>query len=58
MPTNRNGRYDMLKLRLVNDSRIIQINGKILIARRSAIVGVTNNHAMLRSDKPRTRLAT
>ncbi len=48
----------MLKLRLVNDSRIIQINGKILIASRSAIVGVTNNHAMLRSDRPRTRLAT
>ena len=36
----------MLRLRLVNDSRIIQISGKILIASSSAMVGVTNSHAM------------
>src|ERR1700689_1700251 len=48
----------MLRLRLVNESRIIQISGKMLIASRSAMVGVTNSHAMPRSDRPRPRLAT
>ena len=47
----------MLKLRLVKDSRIIQINGKMLIASNRAIVGVMNNQAMLRSDRPRVYLA-
>src|SRR6516164_4592149 len=45
----------MLRLRLVKDSRIIQIKGKILIASKSAIVGATNSQAMPRSDRPRTR---
>jgi len=45
----------MLRLRLVKDSRIIQISGKILIASKSAIVGATNSQAMVRSDRPRVR---
>src|ERR1700751_211272 len=45
----------MLRLRLVKDSRIIQISGKMLIASSSAIVGATNSHAMARSDRPWTR---
>ena len=47
----------MLRLRLVKESRIIQINGKMLIASNKAIVGVTNSQAMPRSERPRTRLA-
>src|SRR5208282_2534498 len=47
----------MLRLRLVKDSRIIQINGKMLIASNRAIVGVMNSQAMLRSDRPRVYLA-
>ncbi len=47
----------MLRLRLVKDSRIIQISGKMLIASRSAIVGATNSQAIARSDKPRARQA-
>src|SRR5689334_5815975 len=45
----------MLRLRLVKESRIIQTSGKMLIASNSAIVGVTNSQAMVRSDSPRTR---
>src|SRR6516164_3824271 len=47
----------MLKLRLVKESRIIQINGKMLIASSRAIVGRMNSQATLRSDKPRVYLA-
>src|SRR6185437_8912629 len=47
----------MLRFRLVKDSRIIQISGKMLIASRRAIVGATNSHAMVRSDRPRVRKA-
>src|SRR5262249_15559403 len=43
----------MLRLRLVKDSRIIQIGGKILIASMSAIVGATNSQGMVRSHRPR-----
>src|SRR6516225_10688774 len=45
----------MLRFRLVNESRIIQINGKILIASKSAMVGATNSQAIVRSDRPRVR---
>ena len=41
----------------VNDSRIAQINGKMLIASSSTIVGRMKSQAIDRSDMPRTRLA-
>ena len=46
-----------LARKLVNDSRIVQISGKILTASNSTIVGPTNSQAMVRSDSPRTRRA-
>src|SRR5581483_8140524 len=36
-PTHLSGRYDMLRLRLVKDSLIIQARGKMLIANNKAI---------------------
>ena len=43
--------------KLVKDSWIAQISGKILIARSKMIVGVMKSQAIERSDNPRTRLA-
>jgi hypothetical protein len=37
---------------------MVQINGKILIANNSRIVGVTKSQAMARSDSPLICLAT
>src|ERR1700676_727732 len=45
-------------LKFVKDSRIVQISGKILIASSNAIDGVMNSHAIVRSERPRTRLAS
>src|SRR4029077_8083235 len=50
-------RYDILKLRLVKESRIIQISGKMLIASNRAIVGEMKSKAVPRSDRPRVYLA-
>src|SRR6202020_578856 len=44
-------------IKTVNDSRIAQISGKMLIARRSSIVGRIKSQATARSDRPRTRTA-
>src|ERR1700704_4044750 len=58
MPVKRTGMLGMFDLKLVNDSRIVQISGKILIASSNTIDGVTNSQAIVRSDKPRSRLAS
>ena len=42
----------------VNESRIAQINGKMLIASSRTIVGRMKSQAIARSDMPRTRRAT
>src|SRR5262245_32276624 len=57
MPMSTIGALGRLARKLVNDSRTVQINGKILIASSSTIVGAMNSHAIARSDKPRTRRA-
>ena len=38
----------------VNESRIAQINGKMLIASKRSIVGRMNSQAIERSDRPRS----
>src|SRR5579864_7751889 len=43
-------------LKFVKESRIAQISGNMLIASSRAIEGVMKSQAMLRSDRPRTRL--
>ena len=48
----------MAQIRLVKDSRIIQINGKMLIASKRTMVGPTNSQATVRSDRLRTRRGT
>src|SRR5690349_23285406 len=37
---------------------MVQINGKMLIASSSSIVGATNSQAIARSERPRMRSAT
>src|ERR1700735_616794 len=56
MPMNLAG-VGRFAIKPVNDSRIAQISGKILIARRSSIVGRMKSQATARSDNPRTRTA-
>src|ERR1700722_8998656 len=56
MPMNRAG-VGRLAIRPVNDRRIAQISGKILIARSNSIVGRIKSQATARSDRPRTRTA-
>src|SRR5271168_1263555 len=57
MPMNRAG-VGRLAIMPVNDSRIAQISGKMLIASKSSIVGRMNSQATARSDSPLTRPAT
>src|SRR3954471_17057391 len=57
MPTKRPGTLGMFDLKLVNDRRSAQINGKMLIARSSRMVGRMKSHAMVRSDSPLNRFA-
>src|ERR1700733_2156737 len=56
MPMNRAG-VGRLAIRPVNDRRIAQISGKMLIARSNSIVGRIKSQATARSDRPRTRTA-
>src|SRR3984885_3187757 len=56
MPMNRAG-VGRLAIKPVNDSRIAQISGKMLIARSNSIVGRIKSQATVRSDRPRTRTA-
>src|SRR5271166_1616825 len=56
MPMNRAG-AGRLAMKPVNESRIAQINGNMLIASSRAIVGRMKSQAIDRSDRPRTRLA-
>src|SRR5580692_10004381 len=56
MPMNRAG-VGRLAIKPVNDSRIAQISGKMLIARSNSIVGRIKSQATARSDRPRTRIA-
>src|SRR3954452_21547281 len=58
MPTLRISAFGRLARKLVNDSRTVQISGKMLIASSSTIVGAMNSRAIARSDSPRTRLAS
>ncbi len=53
----RNARHVRLEVG-VNDSRSAQINGKMLIASSSTMVGRMKSHAMARSDSPPARLTT
>lgn len=46
-----------LTRKFVKLSLIVQINGKMLTASNKNIVGATKIQAMVRSDKPRMRLA-
>src|SRR5688572_5263470 len=57
MPTSTTGAFGRLARKLVNDNRTVQINGKMLIASSSTIVGVMKSQATARSDRPRTRRA-
>src|ERR1700722_9076579 len=54
MPMNRAG-VGRLAIKPVNDRRIAQISGKMLIARSNSIVGRIKSQATTRSDRPRTR---
>src|ERR1700688_1549928 len=54
----RTGMLGMFDLKFVKDRRMVQISGKILIASSNAIDGVMNNHATVRSEKPRSRFAS
>src|ERR1700722_8585398 len=56
MPMNRAG-VGRLAIRPVNDNRIAQISGKMLIARSNSIVGRMKSQATARSERPRTRAA-
>src|SRR6266702_6242543 len=58
MPTKRAGTLGMFDLKFVNESRNAQINGKMLIASSSRMVGRMNSHAIVLSDRPRARAAT
>src|SRR5271156_491038 len=56
MPMNLAG-VGRLAIKPVNDNRIAQISGKMLIARSNSIVGRIKSQATVRSDRPRTRPA-
>src|ERR1700722_19428739 len=56
MPMNLAG-VGRFAIKPVNDSRIAQISGKMLIARRNSIVGRIKSQATARSDRPRTGTA-
>src|ERR1700729_556052 len=56
MPMKRAG-VGRFAIKPVNDSRIAQISGKMLIARSNSIVGRIKSQATARSDRPRTRTA-
>ena len=58
MPTPSTSALGRLARKLVNDSRTVQISGKMLIASSSTIVGAMNSHAIARSDRPRSRVAS
>src|SRR5882724_220668 len=53
----RTGTLGMLDLKLVNERRMVQMSGKMLMASSSRIDGVMNSQAIARSDRPRMRLA-
>ena len=57
MPTPTHPALGRLARKLVNDSRIVQISGKMLIASSSSIVGAMKSQAIARSDRPRMRVA-
>ena len=54
MPTPSTVAFGRLARKLVNESRIVQISGKMLIASSRSIVGPMKSHAMARSERPRT----
>ena len=58
MPTPSTSAFGRLARKLVNDSRTVQISGKMLIASSSSIVGAMNSQAIARSDRPRMRRAS
>src|ERR1051326_7395941 len=58
MPRSRIFALGRLARKLVNERRMVQASGKMLIASSSRMVGVMNSQAMARSDRPRTRRAT
>jgi hypothetical protein len=58
MPMPSTSALGRLARKLVKLRRTVQINGKMLIASSSTIVGAMNNHAMARSDRPRMRRAS
>src|ERR1700720_45340 len=57
MPMNRAG-VGRLAIKPVNDSRIAQISGKMLIASSNSIVGRIKSQATARSDNPLARPPT
>src|SRR5271169_5865996 len=57
MPMNRAG-VGRLAIKPVNESRIAQISGKMLIARSNSIVGRIKSQATARSDSPLVRPPT
>src|SRR4030095_7687157 len=55
MPTFSTSAFGRLARKLVNESLIVQISGKMLIANSSSIVRALNSHAIARSERPRMR---
>ena len=58
MPTSMGVALGRLARKLVNESLIVQISGKILMASSSSMVGPMKSQAIERSDKPRMRCAS
>ena len=55
MPTPSTSALGRLARKLVKESRIVQISGKMLIASSSSIVGAMKSQAIARSERPRMR---
>src|SRR4051795_10246106 len=55
MPTPSTSALGRLARKLVNERRIVQISGKMLIASSSSIVGAMKSQAIARSERPRMR---
>src|ERR1700712_3486100 len=58
MPTSSTFALGRLARKLVNESLIVQMSGRMLMASNSSIVGPTKSQVIARSERPRMRVAS